>query len=113
MTSKTEIVSAEPTTPTTNNGDRVVGGAMLWVAVRCTLQYVLLPFVLPLIGLNDSFSAWLSAAISLFALGMMVFNIRRLWPTSWRWRYLALSAVTGSIIVLFLALDIQALWGVK
>ena len=37
-------------------------------------------------------------AIDVFALGMIAFNIRRLWNTSWRWRYVALSAIMVSII---------------
>lgn len=89
----------------------IVGGLMLWVAARCTLQYVVLPFILPLAGVSGSLSVWLSAAISLFALGLIIFNLRRLWRTNWRWRYLALSLVSGGAIALFLVLDIQALLG--
>lgn len=93
------------------NSDVIVGGAMVWVALRCTVQYVILPFVLPLAGLSSAISLWLSAAISLFALGLMLFNLRRLWRTNWRWRYLALSLVAGSAIVLFLYLDLTELFG--
>jgi hypothetical protein len=103
--------SLNETTQAELNSGGIVGGLMLWVALRCTVQYVLLPFVLPLVGLSAAVSLWLSAAISLFALGLMLFNLQRLWRTSWRWRYLALSLVAGSAIVLFLYLDLTELFG--
>jgi hypothetical protein len=87
----------------------IVGGLMLWVAVRCTLQYVILPFILPVVGVSGSASLWLSVAVSVFALGMMLFNLRRLWRTDWRWRYLALSLVAGSAIAVFLYFDLNEL----
>lgn len=102
-TSLNEISSAEM------KSDGIVGGVMLWAALRCTVQYVLLPFLLPLVGLSSSISLWLSAAISLFALGLILFNLKRLWHTNWRWRYLGLSLVASSAIVLFLYLDVTEL----
>ncbi|MGQ0600372.1 MAG: hypothetical protein ACT4QE_01595 [Anaerolineales bacterium] len=101
-----EIVEAER-----DRSGGIVGGLMIWVAVRCTLQYVVLPFVLPLMGVSGSVSLWLSAAISIFALGLMLFNLQRLWRTSWRWRYLALSVIAAGAIVIFLYLDIKELLG--
>jgi hypothetical protein len=94
-----------PTPAQVRGSDRVMGGYILFVAVRCTLQYILLPFVLPLIGLNNAISIALSALIDVFALGMIVYNIRRLWNTSWRWRYVALSVIMVSILAVFLVKD--------
>lgn len=104
----TEISQEEADT-----SEGIVGGLLVWVAVRCTLQYVILPFILPLIGVGNSVSAWLSVAVSLFALGMMVFNIRRLWATPWRWRYLGLSAIASTVILIFIYLDISELLSVS
>lgn len=86
-----------------------MGGYIVFVAIRCTLQYVLLPFVLPFIGLNNSVSVAISAVIDVIALGMIVYNIRRLWNTSWRWRYVALSVVMVSILAVFLIKDFNFL----
>lgn len=93
------------------HGQRVLGSSLAIVAIRCTLQYVILPFVLPLLGFSGQLSLWLSAALEIFALGMMVYNVRRLWRTSWRWRYLGLSVLMGSMLLMFLILDLQALFG--
>ncbi|MEX1071032.1 MAG: hypothetical protein WEC37_00240, partial [Anaerolineales bacterium] len=81
------------------------GGSLLFVAVRCTLQYVLLPFVLPFMGLSNAISIVLSAIIDVIALGMIAYNIRRLWHTSWRTRYLVLSFIMVIIIGVFLYND--------
>ncbi len=90
-------------------GQRALRFPLIWVAVRCTLQYVILPFVLPFFGLGGRFTIWVSAALELVALVMVTYNIRRLWNTSWRWRYLALSTVTVAAIVLFLYQDVREL----
>lgn len=96
---------AAPNRAEVKRSDRMMGGYILFVAVRCTLQYILLPFALPLIGLSGSISVALAAAIDLLALGMIAYNIRRLWNTSWRWRYVALSVIMVSILVVFLYND--------
>jgi hypothetical protein len=91
------------------HGRRVLSSSVMVVAIRCTLQYVVLPFLLPLIGLSGRVSIWLSMALELFALGMMVFNVRRLWRTSWRWKYIGLSALTSTFLLIMLYIDVTEL----
>jgi hypothetical protein len=100
---------AAPTPAQVKGSDRAMGGYIVFVAIRCTLQYVLLPFVLPFVGLNDSVSVAISAVIDVVALAMIAYNIRRLWNTSWRWRYVALSVVMISILAVFLVKDFNFL----
>lgn len=100
---------AAPSLAQVKGSDRAMGGYILFVAVRCTLQYILLPFALPLLGLNNSISVAISALIDVFALGMIAYNIRRLWNTSWRWRYVALSVIMVSILAVFLVNDFNFL----
>jgi hypothetical protein len=115
MTTKmTTQTATELTAPSEKDGrraDRVLGGSMVWVAIRCTLQYVVLPFVLPWFGVTGAFSAGLSLAIEAVALVMIAYNVRRLWSTSWRWRYLALSAGMLAVMGLFAYLDVKVLLG--
>ena len=100
----------EPQTDlTTPNGESIFNGLMVWAAVRCGLQYVILPFLLPFIRLSDATSIWLNIGISLFAIALIGRNIFRLWNTSWRKRYLLWSLVAICIIAVFLFLDIKAL----
>jgi hypothetical protein len=96
---------AAPSPVVAKRSDRLMGGSLVFVAIRCTLQYVLLPFVLPFFGLAGSWSVGIATAIDLFALGMIAYNVNRLWNTSWRWRYLALSVVMVAILLIFLYQD--------
>jgi hypothetical protein len=92
-------------------GDRVIGGSMIFVAIRCTIQYIVLPFILPLFGLGNTVSVVLSTILEVVALVTIIYNLVRLWNTSWRWRYLGLSAVMGGLIAVFLYFDIIHLMG--
>lgn len=103
MQARSEL--AEPSPEAKKLSDRYTGGYLAFVAVRCTLQYVLLPFMLPLLGLSGSLSVGISAAIDVLALGLIIFNIFNLWNTSWRWRYILLSVVMVSILSIFLYQD--------
>jgi hypothetical protein len=98
-----------PTQQQVRAADKYTGGYLAIVCVRCTLQYVLLPFVLPFFGLRGDIGTGISMVIDVIALGMITFNIWRLWNTSWRYRYLALSVVMIGIIAVFLYGDIRAL----
>ncbi len=98
-----------PTDKAVSRADRAIGGAMAFAAVRCTVQYILLPFVLPWFGLTGAFSAALSLVIEVLALGLIVYNLKQLWRTNWRWRYLGLSAVMISVMGVFAYVDILAL----
>lgn len=90
-------------------GDRILGGSFVFVALRCTVQYVLLPFVLPLLGVGGQISTLIGLTLEIFALGLMAFNVWQLWPTSWRWRYVGLSAVAATLVGIFIYTDIRAL----
>lgn len=103
-----EMINTE-TNADSQRATKVVGSSMVFVAIRCTLQYVILPFVLPFFGLSNDISAVLSLAIELFALGMIGYNVWRLWNTSWRWGYLAWSTLMVFIITVFLISDIRIL----
>jgi hypothetical protein len=91
------------------NASIITGGSMAFVAVRCTIQYIILPFILPFFGLSNSLSVTLSAILELIALGAILYNVRRLWNTDWRWRYLGFSTLIALVILIFLYLDLRVL----
>lgn len=91
--------------------DRIMGGSLLFVALRCILQYIVLPFALPLFGLTSTLSVGISLTLELIAVAMIAFNIIALWHTSWRWRYLALSVIFFAIIGTFGYMDLKILFG--
>lgn len=100
-----------PLTEDVKRGDRLLTGSVIFVSVRCTLQYIVLPFVLPLVGLRSDLSAGISALIDIVALATIAYNVRRLWHTSWRWRYIGLAAVMIGIIAFMLYQDVRLLLG--
>jgi hypothetical protein len=60
---------------------RTIGLALVISGVRCTLQYLILPVVLPLIGLASGFSLIIAMALDLVALWLLISGLRYLWQT--------------------------------
>jgi hypothetical protein len=89
-------------------GASVIGVPVLLTAVRCTLQYIVVPFVLPLLSATDTFSPQVNIGAGLFGLSVVGFNLTRLWNTNWRKRYLWISLVIVPIILITLYFDYLA-----
>lgn len=75
-------------------------------AIRCTLTYVIFPFVLPAAGFATGVGPALGLAIGIVAITCDVFTIRRFFSVDHRWRW-QFSAVAGSVICLLLVLLVQ------
>lgn len=80
--------------------------SMLISATRCTLTYVVFPFVLPAVGFATGVGPVIGIIIGTLALTCDVFTIRRFFAIDhkWRWHY---SAVALGIIGLLLVLLVQ------
>lgn len=80
--------------------------SMLISATRCTLTYVVFPFVLPAVGLAARVGPVLGLVIGLIAIACDVFTIRRFFMVDhkWRWRF---AAIAGCVIVLLSVLLVQ------
>lgn len=98
---------APPATP----GERAFSISLFISATRCTLQYVLLPIVLPLIGLTTDISLPLVILLDLLAITMLVRSLRYFWQTRHPRRFdmLPLSLVILFIIFFSLGFDIWQL----
>jgi hypothetical protein len=92
--------------PVLQFGSMVIGIPLLLTAVRCTLQYILVPFVLPLLGVSGSISPAVNAAAGLFSIGVILYNLKTLWNTNWRNRYLLLAAIFIPLVVLTMYSDL-------
>lgn len=101
--------SSKPAASDVARGDRLFTGSLAFVALRCTLRYVALPFLLPLVGLSGGLSALIALAIDAVAATTILLNVRRLWNTSWRWRYVGLGAVMMVVIAVLAWGDLQTL----
>lgn len=93
--------------------ERAFGFSLVFSGVRCVLQYVILPFVLPVIGLTANAAVPLTLAINIVALASVVYSLRRFWQINYRhkWQYLPIAITAAVILSAFIALDLRALLG--
>jgi len=82
--------------------------SMLISAVRCTLTYVVLPFVAPAVGLATGVGPVLGLLIGSFAMVCDVFTIRRFFAVDHRWRW-PISGIALAVICLLSVLWVQDL----
>lgn len=82
-------------------------------ALRCTVQYVLLPFVVPWIGVAASIPPWVVLGLCGLALVSLARNVRYLWRLhhTRRWSYLAVAGVVATALSIFIVMDLRGLLG--
>lgn len=78
--------------------------SVMVAAVRCVIMYILLPFVLPAIGIAAGVGPWIGLPIAIAAIAAVTMSIRRFWRAdhSKRWHY----TVIGTVVIAFMALEI-------
>ncbi|MFN3255540.1 MAG: hypothetical protein ACE37B_07580 [Ilumatobacter sp.] len=74
--------------------------SLAFTTCRCLLMYIVLPFVLPLVGIARGVGPVIGIVIGLLAMVSIVYSIRRFWRAdhSKRWHY----TVFGTVIIGFL-----------
>lgn len=92
---------------------RAFSRSMLISATRCTLTYVILPFVAPAVGLAAGVGPVLGLVIGIAALVSNVVTMRRFWAADhrWRWAYTGLSLAVMVLVAILVAGDIGDLLG--
>ena len=89
---------------------RIFSWSIVISGIRCLIAYILLPFILPFLGLSPNVGPWLGIGIGLVAIVANVFSIRRFSRSTHRLRKLVIGinvAVIGLLLVL-LAIDLSA-----
>lgn len=79
---------------------------MLISAIRCTLTYVVFPFVVPAVGFATGVGPLVGIVIGVVAIAYDVFTIRRFFAVDHRWRW-QVSAVAFGVICLLSVLLVQ------
>ncbi len=99
--------------PLPGSAQRAMTLGLLISALRCTVQYVLLPFVLPWVGLAAAIPRWITILLAGVALASLTRNARYLWRVHHprRWSYLVLASIVASVLLLFVALDLKGIVG--
>ena len=97
--------------PLPPRAQRALTFALLLSAVRCTVQYVLIPFVLPWIGVAAAVPPWLTLGLGGLAILSLARNVRYLWRLhhARRWSYLFLAVVIIGALLIFVAVDLRSL----
>lgn len=85
--------------------------SLVFSGVRCLLQYALLPFVLPVIGVATDATIPLMLAINVIAMISIVFSLRRFWAIGYqhRWQYLGVAIFAFILLTAFMVMDIGML----
>lgn len=75
-------------------------------ACRCLVMYIVLPFVLPIVGIASGASPAIGLTIGILAIISIVYSIRRFWRAdhSKRWHY---TAFGGTIIAFLVYLSVK------
>ena len=75
--------------------------SVIVAGVRCLVMYILLPFVLPAVGIAAGVGPWIGLPIAIAAIVAVTMSIRRFWRAdhSKRWHYTVIGgAVIGFMI---------------
>ena len=109
-----QVTQSDPKTTTTRITDSEAQRAFNWAIVisgiRCLIAYILLPFVIPIIGIAEGVGPWLGIAIGLVAIASNVYSIRRFSRSTHRLRkpVIAINYLVIGLLLVLLAIDVNA-----
>ncbi len=101
----------EGTTSTAAEARSAFQKSLVVTTCRCLLMYIILPFVLPLVGIAGGVSPAIGLAIGIVAMVAIVMSIRRFWRAdhSKRWHYTIFGTVIIGFLIYLSVVDIIAL----
>lgn len=88
--------------------ERTYNYSLMLSAGRCIIQYVILPFVLPLIGVAGQMATGISLVINVVAVAAIIASVRRLWQINYarKWAYLGVAVGALVFIAFFVMFDL-------
>jgi hypothetical protein len=91
--------------------ERAFSFSLIFSGVRCILQYAVLPFVLPLVGIAAETATPILLIINLLAIVSIFYSLRRFWQIgyTYRWQYLGVALVALVILTVFITMDVRVL----
>jgi len=106
----TEVSSPDRTaTPATRpvDAERAFSKSIAVSAIRCTLTYVLIPFVFPIIGFGTGAGPWIGLPIGLAAIVANAVSIRRFHRADhkWKWPMTAINVGIIGLLVVLVSID--------
>lgn len=104
-------VAAPDAAGSTRKAENALTLSLAFSGARCILQYAVLPFLLPLVGVAADATIPILLLINLAAMASIYFSLRRFWTIGYahRWRYLMVAAAALVLLAAFTAYDIVKL----
>lgn len=87
--------------------------ALVISGIRCTVTYLLVPALAPVVGILDTVNAPLSIALSIVAISMGISGVRRFWMAAHRarWAYTGFIGVVLVLLLVGIAFDVATILG--
>ena len=106
-------IAAENEAAVKRGAENALTLSLMFSGVRCLLQYALLPFLLPIVGIAAEASLPILLLINLMAMASIFFSLRRFWTIGYvhRWRYLVVAAAALILLLAFTIYDVWKLQG--
>jgi len=101
-------IRERPAGATTASAYSAFQNSMMISALRCTLTYVILPFVVPAVGFAKGVGPVIGITIGVVAMVCDVFAIRRFFTVDhrWRWHFTAIVLCVMGLLTVLLVRDI-------
>ena len=113
MTDVTTSPSSAASRPVdaTASAERAFSKSIAVSAIRCTLTYVLIPFVFPIIGFGTGVGPWIGVPIGVAAIIANIVSIRRFHRADhkWKWPMTAINVGIIGLLVVLVAVDLTNL----
>ncbi len=112
-TTAAALGTSTPSLTTEETATRVFSTSILISAVRCTLAYVVFPWVLPALGLASGVGPGIGLAVGVVAIGFNIASIRRFHRSdhAWKWPITALNCIVIALLAVLAGIDISDLLG--
>ena len=94
--------------PEVDEQTRLFSASVVVSGIRCLLTYIVLPFVLPLVGLSDAIGPVVGLAVGSVAIAANIWSIQRFWRSDHRLKW-PVTVISAGILVLLFVLVVQDL----
>ena len=100
------------TSSTADQPERLFSQSILISGIRCTLTYVIFPFIFPILGITSGIGSTIGLVIGTIAIVANVFSIRRFHKADhkYKWPVSVLNASIIVLLVILVALDANELF---
>ena len=90
---------------------QVVRLSLIFSGTRCIFQYIIFPFILPILGIATNATVPILFAFNLIAIASIILSLRRFWIVSYRyrWHYLGLASFVLLLLTVFFLMDVRDL----